>query len=323
MKADLNIAIVTPAPPGSKKGNRITANRWAGMLRDLGHRVRILHDNRQDFRGKSFDTLIALHARKSYPAIKRYACQQPNGNLIVILTGTDLYRDIKTSQQAKRSLKLATKLVVLHPRGVASLPKQYRSKSSVIIQSVLPLKTKPAALRNTFEVCVLGHLRPVKDPFRAAQASRRLPTDSKIRITHLGAALTPAMARQAEHEMQRNPRYHWLGEKQRHQARRILARSKLMVISSKMEGAANVLSEAIVDGTPVLASKIDGNIGILGETYPGYFPVGDTNALALLLLRAEQDRAFYDTLKQQCRIIVPALKPAIERSHLAILIKWK
>ena len=159
---------------------------------------------------------------------------------------------------------------------------------------------------------VVGHLRPVKDPFRTALAVRRLPPESRIRVLHLGAAMDEEMASRARAEMRINPRYRWLGEQPRARVQQILARSALCVLSSKLEGGANVLSEAIVASTPVLASRIAGSVGILGEDYDGYFNVGDSEELAGLLHRAERDPAFLARLSAQCTRLRPLFHPARE-----------
>ena len=93
-----------------------------------------------------------------------------------------------------------------------------------------------------------------------------------------------------------------------------MASSHLMVLSSHLEGGANTISEALVDHVPVVASRIPGSIGLLGARYPGYFPVGDTRALADLLWRAESDPRFYAKLKAWCSRLVPVFDPARERA---------
>jgi len=174
--------------------------------------------------------------------------------------------------------------------------------------------------RDVFEVCVLGHLRPVKDPFRTAKAARLLPETSRVRVLQIGAALSEEMTGHAKIEEKRNPRYKWLGERPRWQAFRCLRRSRLLVLTSKLEGGANVISEALAASVPVVSSLIPGSIGILGEDYPGYFPVGDAPALAALLHRAEMDREFYAELKARCRRLAPLVAPARElRSWKALI----
>jgi putative glycosyltransferase (TIGR04348 family) len=305
----MNICVVTPAPGRSRKGNRVTALRWARLLRELGHRVAI----EEKYRGQRCDLLIALHARRSYDSIERFHRERRGRPLIVALTGTDLYGDIHTDPLAQRSLELATRLILLQPAGISELPERLRDKVRVIFQSA----TKPPGTflprRDVFEICVLGHLRPVKDPFRTALAARLLPASSRIRVVQIGAALEPEMEAQACAEMAANRRYRWLGELPRWQALRRLARSHLLSLTSLSEGGANVISEALACGVPVVSSRISGSIGILGADYRGYFPVGDTAALAALLERAERDRAFYQELKAWGERLRPLVDPARER----------
>ena len=172
-----------------------------------------------------------------------------------------------------------------------------------------------------FEVCVLGHLREVKDPFRAAEAARLLPPESQIEVVQVGGALEKGSAARAKAEMAANSRYRWLGEYPRWRAVRILARSSLLVLSSIMEGGANAVSEALACRVPVLSSRISGSIGLLGKDYPGYFRVGDTQGLARLLRRVETDSDFYKRLKRHCRRLVSIVNPADEKRRWEKLLK--
>jgi len=129
------------------------------------------------------------------------------------------------------------------------------------------------------------------------------------------------MEQTARREQNQNRRYRWMGSLTRRRTRRLIASSRLLVLSSMMEGGANVISEAIVDRTPVLSSRIDGSIGLLGPDYPGYFEVGDTEGLARVLVRAETDRAFYRALKQACASVAPLFHPSRERTAWRHLLK--
>ena len=293
----MKILCITPVSSQSRQGNGVTARRWVRILRSLGHRVTMA----QHYHGAPCDLMLALHARRSFPAIEHFRRLHPSFPLIVALTGTDLYSDIQTSPEAQQSLELATRLIVLQPRGVDELQSHLRAKTRVIYQSVTGPKRLVPKPKTTFDVCVLGHLRPVKDPFRTALASRLLPQTSRLRVLHVGQALSDDMAACAEAEMATNPRYRWRGELPRWQARRVLAQSHVMVLSSTMEGGANVISEALAVPVPTLASRISGSVGLLGEDYPGFFPVGDTAALALLLEKTETDAGFYHELVAQCQ----------------------
>src|SRR5207245_8882408 len=230
------------------------------------------------------------------------------------LTGTDLYRDIRRSKSARRSLELADRLILLQPRGIDELPLHVRPKARVIYQSAKPTAVHAGENHRLFEVCVLGHLRYEKDPFRAALALQQVPASTTIRVTHAGQALSPAMAARAGALMARDSRYRWIGEVPRWRARQLLARSRLLVLSSRMEGGANVISEALADGVPVLASRIPGSEGLLEKGYPGFYPVGDTRALARLLLRTATQAGFYGRLKKWCDRLAPLFEPVRERA---------
>ena len=316
----MKISLITPAPRGSRNGNRITALRWAWRLRELGHRVRIS----QSFAREPADLLVALHARKSFESIQRFRRFQPNAPIVLALTGTDVYGDIHTDASAIEAIEMATRLIVLQPMAANELPAPLRAKVRVIHQSVTPVAERAERFEDqrddVFEVCVIGHLREVKDPFRAAEAVRTAPRTSRIVITHIGRALNDAMRRRAVEEMNVNPRYTWLGELSRRETRRIMARSRLLALTSLMEGGANVISEAVVEGVPIISSRISGSIGLLGEDYAGYFEVGDTDALAAALHRAETDPTFLASLRLSLRRIAPLFDPARERQSWADLL---
>jgi len=323
----MRITIVTPAPVGSTHGNRITALRWSNILKQLGHRVSIS----QSFDQQPADLLIALHARRSYASVERFHRQRPRAPIVVALTGTDLYRNLKSDPRPERSLALAQRIVVLQPKALEQLDQRFRAKARVIYQSVAKRdrQSDPKGDQGrdqsestaAFDVCVIGHLRAVKDPFRAAMAARLLAASSRVRILHIGAAMTTAMADRATAEAARNHRYRWLGALTRSRAWSILVKSQLCVLSSRMEGGANVLSEAIVAGVPILASRIDGNTGILGEAYPGLFAVGDTREVAKLLHRAETDAVFLSDLRERITRLAPLFNPQRERRAWAHLIR--
>lgn len=305
----MRIELITPAAEArSRKGNWVTAERWARILRRLSHRLVI----RQAYGGEDCDLLLALHARKSFGSIERFRRAWPDRPLILTLTGTDLYRDVRSSDDARRALRWADRLILLQPEGLAELAPALRRKARVILQSATPTRARIVKARRTFDVCVVGHLRPVKDPFRTAWAGRLLPPSSRIRILHAGGALSPAMAEQAEAEMAANRRYRWLGSLPRWRVRQLLARSRAMVLSSEMEGGANVISEAVVAGLPVISSRIAGSIGLLGRDHPGYFEVGDTEALASLLSKCETDAELRLQLTERSRSLAPLFDPARE-----------
>jgi putative glycosyltransferase (TIGR04348 family) len=237
-----------------------------------------------------------LHARKSHASIKSFRRCHPGKPVVLALTGTDIYRDIHRDAEARESLDLATRLIVLQEKALAGLTIRQRDKARVVHQSVTTrlVASRP---RRTFRACVLGHLREEKDPFRTALALRHLPEAARIEVVQAGRPLSAAMEKKALKLMESEPRYRWVGELPHWRAMRLLSRSSLMVISSEMEGGAHVVSEAIALGVPVIASDIPGNRGLLGDDYPAYFPVGDEATLAGLIERTMDDESFLRKLK--------------------------
>lgn len=287
----MRIALVTPAGPGARNGNRHTALRWAAFLRRAGHRVDVSVQWTPDSR---VDAMLALHARRSYPSIKTF----PSDRLLVVaLTGTDVYRDIRESRQACESLELADRLIVLQSEALDELSPRLRQKAHVVVQSSAT-RLRHTPVKRKFRICVIGHLRAEKDPLRTFAALSHIPREN-IEVVHLGAALDASLGQKALAGMQRDARYRWLGGVSHARALKWLASSHAMVISSHMEGGANVVCEALRIGVPVLASRIPGNVGLLGSAYAGYFPVGNDRALARLIDRAAHDARFYSKLKDQ------------------------
>jgi putative glycosyltransferase (TIGR04348 family) len=307
----MRIALITPYGREHRNGNWHTAARWAHFLREAGHTVRV----QVEWDGRAADLMLALHARRSFASIRAFAERFPSRPLIVTLTGTDLYRDIHEDRDAQQALEWAHRIIVLQDRGVDELPAHLAARTRVIYQSSPDIARLPSPTQ-TFEVLVIGHLRTEKDPFRAALATAYLPEESQTRVTHLGSALSEEMAETAEMAQRKLPRWHWLGQVPHRTVLKHLARTDLMVISSVMEGGANVICEALAADVPVLASHMPGNLGMLGEDYPGYFPVGDERRLAELLSQAENDPDFYAELVSHGRIRRSLMRPEQEASRL-------
>jgi putative glycosyltransferase (TIGR04348 family) len=312
----VKITLVTPAPAQVHTGNRTTADRWARLLRELGNEVSV----QRDWNEEACDLLIALHARRSLPAMQRFREKHRRAPLILALTGTDVYGDLEKGADAVRSLELATRIVVLQELAVGAVPESARRKVRIIYQSAEQPATSPPREEGCFQVCVLAHLRPVKDPLRAAYAVRELPASSRIQIKHAGAALDPEFKGQVEGEQRTNLRYRWLGPLTHENAVDLLARSHVLALTSHLEGGANVVSEAIAVCTPVISSLIPGSVGILGKEYPGYFPVGDSAALRELLQRAESNHGFYRDLQDRVARLRPLVSADREREAWSALL---
>jgi putative glycosyltransferase (TIGR04348 family) len=299
------VCIVTPGTQSANNGNWRTAVRWADMLRD---RYRVIVQTAWD--GKRGDAVIALHARRSAESIEAFAAHSP-GRLGVVLTGTDLYRDTTRSAIVARSLDLARRIVTLQDDALRLLAPRWRRKADVIFQSARPLRPRRKA-PDRLDCVVVGHLRDEKDPRTLFRAVARLPRELPIRFRHVGAPLDPDLGRAAKALQREDPRYRYTGPLPHGLARAAIQSAHLLVHPSIAEGGANVVVEAITSGTPVLASEISGNVGMLGRDYPGYFPVGDDAALAARLARALGEPGYLATLRDGCAKRRPLFAPVRE-----------
>jgi putative glycosyltransferase (TIGR04348 family) len=313
----MNIILITPAPPGSRAGNRATAERWGRLLEQAGHRVNIV----TEYHGEPCDLFIALHAWRSRSAVVRFRAQHPNTALIVVLTGTDIYDyQHRFPEVTHESMALADCLIGLHHLVGQDIPEGFTDKLTTVLQSA-DKPTNSEDPKKGFDICVIGHLRYEKDSLRAALASRQLPETSAIRVINAGKAHTPECEQKALAEQHSNPRFQWLGEVDKPAIQQLMNRSRVMVISSLMEGGANVVSEACRAGLPVIASDISGNIGLLGDEYPGYFRVGDDTDLARMLQRAEQSPDFLGELEDHVKTLAGSFTPQAEQAALLAAIE--
>lgn len=317
----MHIGIITPAAPKSLNGNRATAQRWADFLLQSGHKVSIA----MQWDGTEYDVMVALHAWRSAESIAQFKKQFPNKPIILAMTGTDLYRFMHSHPEPTlASIYAADKIVTLHRLAAKVLPDSVQHKVQVIHQSAIPLESASPEIKNcsenTFDICVVGHLREEKDSMRVAYAVRDLPASSKIRVLHYGKAHNEEWAKYAEDEMEINSRYKWFGEVSHNEVREAYRCCKLMVLPSIMEGGANVISEATVAGLPVIASDIDGSVGLLGDDYAGYYPVKNEKVLREILLKAESDKSFIDKLKSQCNERAQLFTVDAEKNAWACLI---
>lgn len=354
-----HIWIVSPASAKANNGNWQSAKRWARFLRTR-YRVTVAqqwpaarhHADSEDLVGGDArgaidsdashagdarrprstrraqrldahdapDLLIALHARRSAASLAAYHAAYPQRPTLLLLTGTDLYRDIHDDASAQAALRQAAALVLLQADGIAELPPGLRAKSSVIYQSAATLRAPAAAsARRYADVCMIGHLREEKDPLTFMRAAA-LVTAPEARLLHIGGALDAALGQAALATQAATPRYHWLGALSHAATRQRLKRCRLMALTSHMEGGANVIIEAVTSGVPVLASDIGGNRGMLGADYAGYFAPGDAAALARLIDRALTDAGFAALLRSQCAARAPLFAPAAEQAALLQLV---
>lgn len=280
-----------------RKGSVVRRQRWSEILEDLGHEI--IED--EVVQGKA-ELVIALHAYKSSDLVFEFKQVNPEIPVFIAMTGTDLY--MLDEAKSIRTLELSDRIIVSQEQTTELIPEEFREKVAVIHPSVeIQDQILLDKSEQYFDVLVIGHLRAVKDSMRTAIATRNLPSYSKIRVLHLGAILEPEYNLLVEEELEVNKRYKYLGELSKEEVSNHIGSSSLMVLSSKTEGLSNAICEAVALDLPVLCSRIDSTIGMFGEGYPGFFEFEDTDELRELLLRAEEDEDFLDSLLSSAFIL--------------------
>lgn len=308
------IAIVTPYLADANNGNWRTARRWQSLLaREFKP---IVHNAWPPDAKHDADLMMALHARRSAEAVRHFRMQYPDKPVVVVLTGTDLYRDLGESVEAKYAISVADALIVLQEDAIQHVPGPFRRKTHVIYQSAKPLQPGTKA-KGKLDCVVVGHLRGEKSPETIFRLVDALPPNLPIHLLHIGAGLDPSLAEKAQALTDTHSNYRWAGPLPHGLARAAIKRAHVLIHPSIMEGGANVIVEAITSGTPVVASHMSGNIGMLGREYPGYFPVGDEMALLAMLRRCLAEPGFLSRLNTACAARAKQFLPESERASLS------
>jgi len=306
------LLIVTPYAAAANNGNWRTAARWSRRVRP-DYRT-IVQTTGEPL--AAADAAVVLHARRSHAALAEWCARRPRRPAVLVMTGTDLYRDVPARDaDALASLRLADRIVVLQARGVAGLPARVRHKARVVFQSapsLAPLGKTDRRLR----ALLVAHLRPEKDAATFVRAAARLTGRRDIALEIVGGTREEASRAEIEPLIAAAANVDLRGALAHAATRRRIRRAHVLVVPSRMEGGANVVVEALAAGTPVIASDCDGNVGMLGERYAGYFPVGDDAALAALLERCRDEPAFLARLTRQCESRAPRFAPERERAAL-------
>jgi glycosyltransferase involved in cell wall biosynthesis len=289
------ILIVTPYGPETGSGNWRTAERYARLLQGQGIAVEIAVGMPSAHQIAAASGAVVLHARRSHAAaVALQRAQKPYG---VVLTGTDLYADLPGLttptflQQAMDTITHARLLVGLQQEACrhmqaghlqARIPQMPPCR--VLLQSAtadadrLHRLPRPDRAKDP-RLLMVGHVRQEKDPLTGFMAVLTLPAGATLR--HLGGSLDDTLMQTLQSLADQDPqRMTLLGHCDVKAVREEMAKADLLLHTSAMEGGALVIAEAFGQGLPVVASRIPGHLGILGDDYPAYFTQGDAEDLA-------------------------------------------
>jgi len=312
------VLVITPYGPETGSGNWRTAERYARLLQAQGVGAEIAVGLPSTSQIAAVAGALVLHARRSHAAATALQrAQKPYG---VVLTGTDLYADLAGLttppffQQAIETIRQARVVVGLQGDACSRLQSIAQREQlldipscRVLLQSAMgdasQLQRRPRADRSRdLRVLMVGHVRKEKDPLTGFQAFLSLPAGATLR--HLGGSLDDALMQTLQALAAQHPqRFALLGHCDADTVRAEMAKADLLVHPSLMEGGALVIAEAFGQGLPVLASRIAGHLGILGDDYPAYFSQGDTLDLSRQLLAFAVDdkvaASWHDALAQR------------------------
>jgi putative glycosyltransferase (TIGR04348 family) len=312
------VLIVTPFLAAANNGNWRTAARWSERL---SPHYRVIVQAADAPLPDAADVLIALHARRSHAIVARWRAQA-RGPLIVTLTGTDLYRDVpRQDADALASLDAADRLIVLQDDALGALASRHRAKADVVYQSAPSLPRWPAKSGARLSCVFVGHLRLEKDPVTVLRAWKELSREAPIAVAIIGEGLDDALTREVRDAAAADLRIRWLGALSHARTRQAIRRAHVLICSSQMEGGANVVVEAVTAGTAVLASRISGNVGMLGSDYRGFFEPGSAEDLSRLLERCLAERTFVEALEHQGAARAPLFTPDAERRALRAVVE--
>jgi glycosyltransferase involved in cell wall biosynthesis len=285
-----HILIVSPASARENNGNWQTASRWMRFLAARATRHDRAGLGRRPGGARPADRPARAPLRRGAGRLRQAHPGRPS---LLVLTGTDLYRDIHQDAGPRA------------PRWPSPPPWSCCSRAAWTNWRrgarqgprdlpVGPALRRPAPHAGSCDVAMIGHLRDEKDPLTFMRAAALVTAPGRAPAAR-GRRARPGPRRRRAPDAGDTPRYRWLGALPHMPARRLLRRCRAMAICSRMEGGANVIIEAVTSGVPVLASDMSGNRGMLGEDYAGYFAPGDAAALARLI-----DRVASTRLRESC-----------------------
>jgi glycosyltransferase involved in cell wall biosynthesis len=346
MTRRIDVRIFTPFGAASGMGNWRTAQRYAQMLRGSGLGATIIAPEQSAdacLPGGARTVAIALNAARSAQQIAQFVAH--GIPTMVVLTGTDLYGALAPSAkgseryaQAEQALLQATLILTLQAQAQAEVIRRWpalAARTHCLLQTTALRPTvapRVAANSKTIRFLIAAHIRPEKDPLTAFLAFHRafpegwgvLPGGRRVpvRLIHVGGHRDKALADELIRLGSRHPGILLEGPLTHAQTLRLMSHVHAMIQPSISEGGALVVPEAVASRLPLIASDIPAHLGQLGADYPGFFPVGDVDALASVLQRFVSDPEFQQALVDSTVSLASTLaSPARERSELVKLVR--
>ena len=297
----IDVLIHSPYPRQRSQGNAVTAKRMVNLLRDSGLAAALHERGDAPLKAKC---LIALNGRKGAEEIFKFLQRQPDNPVIALLTGTDVNHPEMEQPDSitRKALELSTAIVSLHDGFAHRIPKHLLEKTEVIYPSVMlpdPLDHSPS---KPPKVIIAGNFRAEKNPSLMMKAVREMK-ESPLHFHAYGQG--GDYQRDLERTAAECPHFYFHGVKEHDVLLGEMQAAHVLLNTSTQEGGANAICEAIALGLPVVASRIAGNMGMLGENYAGFFPVEEVTKLIEILGRAAKNHDFYQLLKEQIATRAP------------------
>ncbi len=280
------IKIYSPSRDSAVTGNYVTSKRYAYHLQNLGYRVFVYNGFEEKVNVEGVRCAFVLHAEKGSHVIKELAAK--NVPVVLVLTGTDLYRDIISTKNSKkercfRSIQLASAIVVLHENAVSDLLKVVsfpRERIFVVLQSVVDFKKRTFLFKkkNHYKILLLSNIRKEKGIIVAISGflefQKNIDARTKFTLDHIGGVLDQGYFKKITNLLEGVKSVSFLGSIEKDKLQTMLASYDLLLHSSFIEGGSLVIQEAQNAGLPIIASDISCHAALLGSAYVGLHSVG-------------------------------------------------
>lgn len=309
--------IHSPYPRQKSQGNAVTALRMQNLLLESGLDVAIHERGDAPMHARC---LIALNARKSAREIFDFHHRQPESAIVSLLTGTDVnHPEMEDLSSATiKALRLSTSVVSLHDGFTHRIPEDLLGKTKVIYPSVqLPSGFSHCPVEPK-KVMIAGNYRVEKNPTLMMSAVRKL---AELPLDFHAYGAGGDYQEHLDQTAAECSNFYFHGVQDHGVVLKEMQSMHALLNTSTEEGGANAICEAVAIGLPVLASRIDGNIGMLGFDYEGFFTSGDLQSLTDLLTRMDRDEAFYQTLKRQVAARARCFSYQYEAEQWAALVR--